>query len=168
MADYLVRVTKDYLIFSAGHFITIEGGHCERIHGHNWRLAIEVEGPLNEHEYVFDFIALLEFGKQIVQRLDHRMLLADGTGLIRLEDEVTNWRATFADRYWSFPKDECVVLPIPNTTTERIAHWIADELVAHMQTRGIPVPEGLRVEVEENVGQIARVCINPKAAITRK
>ncbi len=157
MSHYRVRVTKDFLIFSAGHFITLEWGICERIHGHNWRVAIEVEGPLNEHEYVFDFIALLDLGRALCGRLDHRMLLADGTGLIRLRDDGPNWRAEFDTRFWSFPKEECVVLPVPNTTTERIAAWFADQLIGSIQGRGLPAPPVLRVEVEENAGQSAMV-----------
>ena len=74
---FRVRVTKDHLVFSAGHFITIstpDGELCERIHGHNWRTAVEVEGPLDENQYVFDFIALRDNLQSIVTRLDHRML----------------------------------------------------------------------------------------------
>src|SRR6266446_6703234 len=41
-----VRVTKDYLVFSAAHFITFAGNVCERLHGHNYRVAAEVEGQL--------------------------------------------------------------------------------------------------------------------------
>ncbi|MGC8644564.1 MAG: 6-pyruvoyl trahydropterin synthase family protein, partial [Isosphaeraceae bacterium] len=41
---FKVRVTKDYLVFSSGHFITYEGDSCERLHGHNYRTAVEVEG----------------------------------------------------------------------------------------------------------------------------
>ena len=55
---YRVRVTKDHLVFSAAHFITFNGHICERLHGHNWRVAVEVAGPLDENSYVFDFIAL--------------------------------------------------------------------------------------------------------------
>ena len=55
---YRVRVTKDHLVFSAAHFITFNGNICERLHGHNWRVAVEVAGPLDENSYVFDFIAL--------------------------------------------------------------------------------------------------------------
>jgi 6-pyruvoyltetrahydropterin/6-carboxytetrahydropterin synthase len=39
---YHVRVTKDYLVFSAAHFITYNGNICERLHGHNYRVAAEV------------------------------------------------------------------------------------------------------------------------------
>ena len=44
---FKVRVTKDYLVFCSGHFITYDGDHCERIHGHNYRTAVEVEGDLD-------------------------------------------------------------------------------------------------------------------------
>jgi 6-pyruvoyltetrahydropterin/6-carboxytetrahydropterin synthase len=37
---YTVRVSKDYLVFCAGHFITYDGDHCERLHGHNYRVAV--------------------------------------------------------------------------------------------------------------------------------
>ena len=30
----------------AGHFITFENGESERLHGHNYRVAVEVTGPL--------------------------------------------------------------------------------------------------------------------------
>ena len=55
--QYRVRVTKDHLVFSAAHFITFNGNICERLHGHNWRTAVELTGPLDENSYVFDFIA---------------------------------------------------------------------------------------------------------------
>ena len=30
---YQVRVSKDYLVFCAGHFISYDGDKCERLHG---------------------------------------------------------------------------------------------------------------------------------------
>lgn len=156
ISRHKVRVTKDHLVFSAGHFITFNGDVCERIHGHNWRVAVEVEGPLDENHYVFDFIALLELTRGIVAELDHRMLLPDGSGRIGVEpDGPSNLKAVHGDRYWSFPRDECVVLPIPNTTTELIAGWIGDRLWAAITARGLDLPEVMRVEVEENFGQSA-------------
>ena len=43
---FQVRVSKDYLVFCSGHFISYEGDKCERLHGHNYRAAVEVEGLL--------------------------------------------------------------------------------------------------------------------------
>ena len=41
---YKVRVTKDHLVFCSGHFISYEGDKCERLHGHNYRATVEIEG----------------------------------------------------------------------------------------------------------------------------
>lgn len=152
---YKVRVTKDYLVFSSGHFITYLGNQCERIHGHNYRVAVEVDGGLDENHYVVDFIALKDWTLKIVGELDHRMLLPTESSLIFLSEDGPNIRASYGDRYWSFPKDECVLLPIANTTAELLASYIADRLEKEMAERGLPEPDALRVEVEECFGQSA-------------
>ena len=84
---FKVRVTKDYLVFCSGHFITYQGDQCERIHGHNYRTAVEVEGDLDENHYVIDFIALKDLTKSIIDELDHRMLLPTRSRQILLHEE---------------------------------------------------------------------------------
>ena len=152
-----MRVTKDYLVFSSGHFITYEGNHCERLHGHNYRVAVEVQGPLDENHYVVDFIALKDMTRSITAELDHRMLLPTQNKKIQLHEEGANLRVTYQDRMWSFPRDECVLLPIANTTAELLAGYIAIRLRREMADRGWRSPDVLRVEVEECFGQSAEV-----------
>jgi 6-pyruvoyltetrahydropterin/6-carboxytetrahydropterin synthase len=154
---FKVRVTKDYLVFSAGHFITYEDDCCERLHGHNYRVAVEVEGDLDANHYVVDFIALKDMTRAITGDLDHRMLLPTRNRLIRLEEEGANVRVTYRERTWSFPRDECVLLPIGNTTAELLADYIAGHLRQEMARRGWATPRVLRVEVEESFGQSAEV-----------
>ena len=152
---HTVRVNKDYFVFSSGHFITYNGGECERIHGHNYRAAVEVEGGLDENHYVVDFLALRDLTRAITDELDHRMLLPTESALIRLEEDGPNWRVRYRDRHWSFPRDECVLLPVANTTAELLADYIAGRLLRALSARGLPAPEVLRVEVEESFGQAA-------------
>jgi 6-pyruvoyltetrahydropterin/6-carboxytetrahydropterin synthase len=152
---FKVRVTKDYLVFCSGHFITYEGDLCERLHGHNYRTAVEVEGELDRNNYVVDFIALKDMTKSITDELDHRMLLPTQNKLITLAEEGSNIRVSYRDRFWSFPRDECVLLPIANTTAELLAEFIAGRLIQEMEKRGWAKPKVLRVEVEESFGQSA-------------
>jgi len=150
--QYRVRVTKDHLVFSAAHFITFNGNICERLHGHNWRVAVEVDGPLDENHYVFDFIALRDATQSIVNQLDHHMLLATRHPQITLHETPQEVEVRFEKRRWVFPHEDCVLLPIENTTAERIAWWIARELQSRLPLQACHV---LRVEVEENFGQWA-------------
>jgi 6-pyruvoyltetrahydropterin/6-carboxytetrahydropterin synthase len=154
---FKVRVTKDYLVFCAGHFITYEGDRCERLHGHNYRASVEVEGDLDTNYYVVDFIALKDMTRAITDELDHRMLLPTQNKLIELKEDGPNIRVTNRDRFWSFPREECVLLPIANTTAELLAEFIAGRLREEMLNRNWAAPRVLRVEVEESFGQSAEV-----------
>ena len=154
---FQVRVTKDYLVFCSGHFITYHGDQCERIHGHNYRVAVEVEDDLDVDHYVFDFIALRDLTRAIVDELDHRMFLPTKSDLIRLEEDGPNWLVRYQDRRWSFPRNECALIPVANTTAELLADHIAGRLRAEFTGHGLPTPRVLRVEVEECFGQSAEV-----------
>jgi 6-pyruvoyltetrahydropterin/6-carboxytetrahydropterin synthase len=152
---YKVRVTKDHLVFCSGHFISYEGDRCERLHGHNYRAAVEVEGVLDKNFYVFDFIALKQRTKVITDELDHRMMLPTKSILITLHEEGKALRVRYKDREWLFPRDDCVLLPIENTTAELLARYIAYRLRADLLKQFSYEPDVLRVEVEENIGQSA-------------
>src|SRR4051812_48979940 len=152
---YKVRVTKDYLVFCSGHFISYEGGKCERLHGHNYRAAVEIEGELDENHYVFDFIALKDRTRAIIEDLDHRMMLPTRNVHIGVATGSRGVTVRYEDREWLFPLGDCVLLPIENTTAELLSRYIGrrllDDLKAHHQYE----PSVLRVEVEESFGQSA-------------
>ena len=153
---YRVRVTKDHLVFSAAHFITFNGNICERLHGHNWRVAVEVAGPLDENSYVFDFIALRDATQRLANELEHRVLLPTQHQAIHVIADEREVTATFAERRWVFPREDCVLLPIANTTAELIARWLAYQLKEVIRKHiGGQNLESLTVEVEENFGQWA-------------
>lgn len=152
---FKVHVTKDHLVFCSGHFISYEGDRCERLHGHNYRTSVEIEGELDANYYVFDFIALKHRTKTITDELDHRMMLPTRNTLIRLEETPRGIHVRYRDREWLFPRDDCVLLPIENTTAELLARYIAGRLLEELRQQHGYRPRVLRVEVEENIGQSA-------------
>ncbi len=153
--NYRVRVTKDQLVFSAAHFITYNGNVCERLHGHNWRVAVEVEGALDANGYVFDFIALRDATHKLVLDLDHRMLLPTQHPAIQVTADEVEVTVRFEERRWIFPREDCVLLPVANTTAELIGDWIAGQLADVVARYPGQFVRLLRVDVEENFGQWA-------------
>ncbi|HVX13406.1 MAG TPA: 6-pyruvoyl tetrahydropterin synthase family protein [Pirellulales bacterium] len=154
---YRVRLTKDYLVFSAAHFITFDGNVCERLHGHNYRVTAEVFGPLDENQYVIDFIALRDALRDIVLELDHHVLLPTEHPLIQVTADETAVTAVFEERRWVFPRGDCVLLPVPNTTAELLARHIGRRLLSELASRRLAAPRRLLIEVDECEGQSA-VC----------
>jgi 6-pyruvoyltetrahydropterin/6-carboxytetrahydropterin synthase len=151
--NYMVRITKDYLVFSAAHFITYAGDICERLHGHNYRVQVEVGGPLDENQYVIDFIVLRDILKQIVDQLDHHVLLPTSHPQIKVTPDQQEVEAVFEDRRWLFPRCDVVLLPVANTTTELLARHIGLRLLADLAEAGQSKPARLRIGVDENFGQ---------------
>src|SRR6478752_5756851 len=100
---YSVRLDKEHHVFSAAHFITFNGDVCERLHGHNYRVAAELYGPLDENHYVIDFIAVRDTLKSLVDELDHRVLLPREHPLIRVTAGEHEVEARFRERRWVFP-----------------------------------------------------------------
>lgn len=154
---FKIHVSKDHLLFCCGHFISYRGHQCERLHGHNYRAAVEVEGKLTEDFYVFDFVALKARTREITDQLDHHMLLATKNPVIKVDVIADRVDVSYRDRQWVFPRGDCILLPIENTTAELIARYIAGRLLEALMTHEGFTPEVMRVEVEEAPGQSATV-----------
>lgn len=150
---FSVRLHKEYLVFSAAHFITFAGNICERLHGHNYRVEAEVIGPLDENHYVIDFIALRDRLKQLVDALDHHVLLPTEHPQIHITESEREVVAQFEDRRWVFPREDCVLLPVANTTAELLARHLARELWSWLESTQPSQYAGLRLAVDENLGQ---------------
>ncbi|MFM7205327.1 MAG: 6-pyruvoyl trahydropterin synthase family protein [Planctomycetaceae bacterium] len=159
--QFEVRLRKAVHVFSAGHFITLTDDICEPVHGHNWTVSVDVAGTPDAHGMVVDFIALRDTISAVLARLDHRMLLPAASPWLAVatargphgHDEIT---VTFRGRRrWVFPADECVLLPVPNTTAEWLAHWIGHGVRDALAAAGRPLAGVIRVSVDECLGQSA-------------
>jgi 6-pyruvoyltetrahydropterin/6-carboxytetrahydropterin synthase len=152
---FWVRLCKEDLVFSAAHFITFGGNTCEQLHGHNYRVAAYVYGPLDENHYVVDFIALRDALQAVIEGLDHHVLLPTEHRTIRVTETEHEVEVRFESRRWVFPREGCLLLPVANTTAELLARHIARQLWQRLETLTGQQPERLRVEVDENGGQWA-------------
>jgi len=133
--SFAVSLEKESLVFSSAHFITFNGNVCERLHGHNYRCKCRVEGTLDENGYVIDFIALRDTLQQIVTQLDHHVLLPTEHKAISVAKKDNEIIARFEEKRWVFPEEDCVLLPIANTTAELLAQWIAQRLIEQLDPK---------------------------------
>ena len=160
MLDYpdLIHHPKEDLVFASAHFITLSGHRCEALHGHNYRAGIVVEGGLEpESWYVLDFVALKRLMKRLTDELDHRVLLPRDNPKLTITEEGDAVRVAYDGRpRYVFPKRDCVLLPLPNTTVEMLAQYLAGRLRTELAAgeRAVHL-KAIEIEVEENFGQSA-------------
>lgn len=156
MGQFSIRIEKDSLTFSAAHFLLSSNDACERIHGHNYRAWVELEGSLGEQDYVLDFLAVKPILKAICDRLDHRVLLPTDNPHLKIEEVERSIEARFHDRSYRFPATDVVLLPLRNTSAELLAHYICRELKGELNRKFRTIHLDLiRVGIEESFGQAA-------------
>lgn len=149
-----VKVEGGYLNFSSAHFITF-GGKCERLHGHNYGVLVEIEGMLGDDQLVFDFTVLKRFTKEICQQLNHRFLLPLHNPHLKLISSPDTWEIHYQEKCYVFPRTDVVELPIDNSTAERLAEYICGELAKMLAGYDISRLSTLMVGVEEAPTQMA-------------
>lgn len=158
--NFRIRLTKEPFTFSAAHFITYNGNVCEPLHGHNYHVTVELAGPLDENGYVRDFVATRDTLAEIIQQLDHCVILPTQHSAIKVkasneagQQEIV---ATFEERRWVFPVADCKLLPIMNTTAELLAKWIGEQLLPTLLETNQPNSRctEIVVEVDECDGQV--------------
>lgn len=155
--EFRVSVTKDYLVFASAHFITFAGHRCEGLHGHNYRARVTVEGALDEESwFVFDFTILKKIMRRLCDEIDHKVLLPLENPKIQLAEDGDSMTVAYeGKRRYVFPKRDCVLLPVPNTTVEMLAELLTNRLKAELDTIGARGLTAIEMEVEENFGQSA-------------
>jgi 6-pyruvoyltetrahydropterin/6-carboxytetrahydropterin synthase len=155
--EYRVSVAKDYLVFASAHFITFEGHRCEGLHGHNYRARVTVDGRLNDQTwFVFDFVELKKIMRRLCDAIDHLVLLPLESDRVRITEQGdTVCVAVDGTPRYMFPRRDCALLPVPNTTVEMLARLLADRLRAELDATGVRGLTAIEMEVEENFGQSA-------------
>lgn len=157
--EFRVSVTKDYLVFASAHFITFAGHRCEGLHGHNYRARVTIDGALDpESWFVFDFVLLKQIMRRLCDAIDHKVLLPLENPKIQIADDGESVRVAYEGKpRYVFPRGDCALLPVPNTTVEMLAELLTDRLRAELEALGARGLTAIEMEVEENFGQSA-VC----------
>jgi len=71
-----MEIFKEFIFEAAHRLPNVPAGHkCSRLHGHSWRGAIYVQGPVDPHAgWVMDFGEIKRVVEPVLGELDHRML----------------------------------------------------------------------------------------------
>lgn len=66
---------KTILDFAAAHTLNGYDGDCARLHGHNWKIEVEIIGSkLNKVGMAIDFKQIKKQAKKVIVEIEHRYL----------------------------------------------------------------------------------------------
>lgn len=138
-----IRISCSDLSFSASHFITFDAERCESVHGHDYHVAVRIEAAINAEGYMVDFEWVHRVVREMIASWDHRILLPTAHPRMRVLAQDAAVEVLFADRRWVFPKGDCVLLPVVNTTAEELSRLLAERF------RGLLAAENVRIRTAE-------------------
>lgn len=148
---YRLVLAKEDFKFSAAHFTLFGGGRAELLHGHNYRVTLELAGSeVDELGLLADLERTKAAVRRLCARLDSRTLLpAAGPGVAwsRQDGAV---EITFGPRRYRFPEEDVLALPLANTSIELLARMLWEDLAKELAGSRV---DFLAVSVEESAGQ---------------
>lgn len=153
---YSIRVYKQYFNFACSHFLVFENGTREPLHGHNYRVQVQGEAPKLTHDLVFDFLDIKPIIRKICDSLDHKVLLPKQNPLLSYFTKENNLEIRTPDgSFFSLPQKDILLLPISNTSAERLAIYLCEKIRELVWDEYQFKFSNLDVEVEETPGQSA-------------
>ena len=143
------------LNFSACHFLT-EHEKCSRLHGHNYGVHLALEGDIGENGMVYDFVELKKAVKKVMDELDHKVMLPGNSKKVRLEIGEKNVVARYADKEYSLPLEDVVILDLKAVSAEMLAEFFLARLLTFVNFP--PNVHAVEIMIDEGIGQGARAC----------
>jgi 6-pyruvoyl-tetrahydropterin synthase len=148
-----VTLERNTLKFAAAHMATFRG-QVEPLHGHNYAVIVECQGPLTDDAWVIDFGYVKQTMRRLCDGLDHKFLLQQPSQLLAATESDDAWELLAEGRRrYLLPKSDVLLLPIRNSTAEQIAGWLHGRLCAQLRLLDVTTLETVTVGVEEAPGQ---------------
>jgi len=140
--------------FSSAHIIP-EYAKCGRLHGHTYAVHAKIGGKLDSKGIIMDFSLLKDVLREIVNELDHRILIPEKSNVVKIEKGKDSVKIDSLGKQYVFPVNDCVFLPISSTSAENLAQYILEQVIKNISSS--KQIESIEIGVDEGFGQGARI-----------
>ncbi len=79
--ERLMKIARDFH-WEMGHRLPFHESGCANIHGHSYRLRVEIEGVCDENGMLMDYGDMKRLVTPVLDQLDHCFLCDDGDALM--------------------------------------------------------------------------------------
>jgi 6-pyruvoyltetrahydropterin/6-carboxytetrahydropterin synthase len=151
MPRYRMVLAKEDFKFSSAHFTLFGDGRAELLHGHNYRVRVELAGgELDGDGLLVDIERFKRELRALCARLDSRTLIPTLSPRLDWLRDEGGIEVRFGDRTYRFPAADTLLLPLANTSIELLARSLWQDLAPLLAGSRV---RSLAVSVEETPGQ---------------
>lgn len=150
-----IRVARERFKFSCAHMTVFPDGTKERLHGHNYTLAVTLDLADTRFEQMVDFATVKAACAAVCDAWRERTIIAGKSPHLEIRSETGDEvELLLCGKRYVFPREDLLVLPIVNAAVEDLAAHAADLVAAQLGPALSPgAVRGIEVTVEESPGQ---------------
>ena len=150
-----IVIAREQYKFSCAHMTVFPDGTKERLHGHNYTVAVALEVERVDLAAMIPFAPIKAAIAELCAAWKERVLLAAGNPWFEVVGDVRGDELEFrlCGARYVMPRGDALLLPIDNISVEALAAHVAELLVERIKLLAAPQVLTLEVTIEESPGQ---------------
>lgn len=156
-----ISIARDQYKFSCAHMTVFPDGTKERLHGHNYTVAVALDVDRIDLEAMIPFAQVKAAIGELCAAWKERVLIArDNPHMVIVRDDGTELELTLCGKRYVMPREDALILPIDNISVESLAAHAGAILFEKIGAVGAEHVRTFEVTVEEHPGQGASCMID--------
>ena len=147
-----ISIAREQHKFSCAHMTVFPDGTKERLHGHNYTIAVALEVDAVDLPAMIPFAPLKAALADLCAAWRERVLLANTNPYFEIIREDTELEFRLCGERYVMPRGDALLLPIDNISVEALA-WHAAERLRDLAPIDLSAVRSLAVTIEESPGQ---------------
>jgi 6-pyruvoyltetrahydropterin/6-carboxytetrahydropterin synthase len=151
--SHRISIAREQYKVSCAHMTVFPDGTKERLHGHNYTIAIAIEVERVDLPAMLPFSPIKAALGELCAAWKERVLVAERNPHLTLVRDDHELEFTLCGDRYVMPRGDALLLPIDNISVEALAAHVADLLRTRLALLDATHVIALEVTVEESPGQ---------------
>jgi 6-pyruvoyltetrahydropterin/6-carboxytetrahydropterin synthase len=147
-----ILIAREQYKFSCAHMTVFPDGTKERLHGHNYSIAVALELDRIDLPAMLPFRAIKNVLGELCAAWKERVIVAQHNPHLVIVRDDQEFEFTLCGERYVVPRGDALLLPIDNVTVENLAAHVAELLGAKIAPLS-PHVKTIEVTVGEHPGQ---------------
>jgi 6-pyruvoyltetrahydropterin/6-carboxytetrahydropterin synthase len=149
-----ILIAREQYKFSCAHMTVFPDGTKERLHGHNYSVAVAIEVDRVDLASMIPFSAVKQVIGELCAAWKERVLIATKNPHLVIVRDDREFELTLCRERYVFPRGDVLLLPIDNISVEALAAHVAELLRERIAELAAPAGgRTLEVTIAEHPGQ---------------
>ncbi|HEU4613755.1 MAG TPA: 6-carboxytetrahydropterin synthase [Kofleriaceae bacterium] len=148
-----IVIAREQYKFSCAHMTVFPDGTKERLHGHNYTVAVAIDVDSVALADMIPFTPIKQALGELCATFKERVLLAQHNPHFEIVRDDGELEFRLCGERYVLPRGDALLVPVDNISVEQLAAHVASVLRGKLSVLDAPHVRALEVTVEESPGQ---------------